>query len=55
MFNLKLLVMVSVRINFKSHNVERFLAFSMAEAEEVVNGYDINSIISVHFYPNYEG
>lgn len=47
--------MVSVRINFKSHNVVRFLAFSMAEAEEVVNEYDINSIISIHFCPNYEG
>ncbi len=47
--------MVSVRINFKSHKVEKFLAFSLSEAEEVVNGYDANSIISVHFYPNYQG
>lgn len=47
--------MVSVRIHFKSHENEEFLAFSMAEAFEVVDGYDFNNIISVHFYPNYKG
>lgn len=47
--------MVSARIVFKSHEDVKFLAFSMAEAFEVVNGYDVNDITSVHFYPNYQG
>lgn len=47
--------MVSVRIHFKSHENVEFLAFSLAEASEVVNGYDVNNIMSVHFYPNYNG
>ncbi len=47
--------MVSVRIVFKSHEDVKFLAFSMAEASEVVNGYDVKNIMSVHFYPNYQG
>lgn len=45
--------MVSVRINFKSYDVKKFLTFTMNEAFDLVNEYDSETIMSVHFYPNY--
>lgn len=45
--------MVLIRIVFKSHEVQKFVTFSMAEAESLVDEYDSKNLISIHFYPNY--
>lgn len=46
--------MVRVRLYFKSHEVKQFITFSIAEAESLVDEYDIKNLISIHFYPNYK-
>lgn len=45
--------MVSIRIVFKDFDSRRFLAFTMSEAKELVDEYDINDVLSIHFYPHY--
>ena len=45
--------MFLIRIVFKSHEVQKFIAFTMAEAESLVDEYDSKNLISIHFYPNY--
>lgn len=45
--------MVRVCINFKSHDDVEFIAINFSEAVVLVNEYDRDSIISVHFYPIY--
>lgn len=45
--------MVLVRFVFKSHEVQKFVTFSMAEAQSIVDEYDSKNFISIHFYPNY--
>lgn len=46
--------MVLVRIIFKTWESQSFLAFTMNEAESLVDGYDSKDLRSVHFYPNYK-
>lgn len=50
---LNILFMVLIRIVFKTHEVQKFVAFTMAEAYSLVDEYDSKKLISIHFYPNY--
>lgn len=45
--------MVLIRIVFKSYEVQKFVAFTMAEAESLVDEYDSKDLLSVHLYPNH--
>lgn len=46
--------MVLIRLVFKSHEVQKFVVYSMAEAQSLVDEYDSKDLISVQFYPNYK-
>ena len=45
--------MVSVRIVFKGYQDKKFVAFTMSEAKEIIDDYDIDDVLSIHFYPHY--
>ena len=45
--------MVSVRIVFKSYQDKKFVAFTMSEAKELVDEFNIDDVLSIHFYPHY--
>ena len=45
--------MISVRIVFKGYQDKKFVAFTMSEAKELIDEYDVNDVLSIHFYPHY--
>ena len=45
--------MISVRVLLKSHEFNKFVAFSLDEAYQIVHDeFDISNVISIHFYPD---
>lgn len=45
--------MVSLRVVFKSHVDRKFIAFTLAQAYELLDELDSSNIKAIHIYPNY--